>query len=713
MSTLSQTFFVDPNSVNNASSVYLTDVVLYFKSVPTSTQNASGVTNPSVVVSISPTKSSGASGSTNIPDYQNTISNSKVTLPYASITADANTAAVSTKFTFATPVYVETGKYYSIDVVTQDPGYQLHVAKTGDAVVGTIVSTPSTNSLGTFTTTTYTQFPGFSGGYQGNLFDYGNNGTITPRQGTQLKFSVNVAKFLANTATVQLVNRNYEFFTIANQTSAFTGGELAYAVVANGTGTVTFSSNGSTITGSGTSFLTSLQTNTTIALYVNSSLTVVRTVNAIANNISFTIKEPIPYSNATGANYFIPPAGKVFTSSQAANLLYLVDSNANSTLYFQQTQKIIGSVSNATANVIAINTLSPSSITPRFGIGLPSGSNDTISFVMSAANGSNYYTYGSPTYANAQNFKETYVTDYKPYLMSRSLEVLGTNSPYLVQGKSAVFKVTLSAPDNGAGVYASPYFSREQLDLFAYTSNINNNDALENTNSGQAYAKHITKKLTFDQGLYAEDLIVYATVFQPAGTKVEAYAKVYNANDPDSFDSKEWTPMALNNGNSTIVSTTSSNNYIELTWGIPNTPPSLYQGDGTVTVTTGNSTIVGSGTSFDQQFSNGNVVKIYQPLFQNNFQVAVITSIANATQITVNSSTTNTSILGSGMYIDKIADPYVGFLNPQNNNIVRYYNKNVVQYDAYDTVQVKFVLLSASDTVVPRIHNIRVVGVSA
>jgi hypothetical protein len=65
------------------------------------------------------------------------------------------------------------------------------------------------------------------------------------------------------------------------------------------------------------------------------------------------------------------------------------------------------------------------------------------------------------------------------------------------------------------------------------------------------------------------------------------------------------------------------------------------------------------------------------------------------------------------MYIDKIANPYVGFLNPQNNNIVRYYNKNVVQYDSYDSVQVKFVLLSTSDTIVPRIHNIRVVGVSA
>jgi hypothetical protein len=393
--------------------------------------------------------------------------------------------------------------------------------------------------------------------------------------------------------------------------------------------------------------------------------------------------------------------------------LYLVDSNANSTLYFQTNQTVIGSVSNATANVISVNSLSPSSITPNFNISLPAGSNDTINFVISTSNGTNYYTYGNPTYTNVQNLKEFYTTDYKSYIMSKSLEVLSNNSPYLLQNKSVVFNVTLTAPDNSQGIYASPYLSREDLNLFAYTSNINNNHDYENTNSGRAAARHITKKLSFDQGLYAEDLIVYATVFQPAGTKVEAYAKLYNANDPESFDNKEWTRLTVTNGNSSTVSTSSSNNYFELTWGIPNTPPSLYQGDGTVTVTTGNSTIVGFGTSFDEQFSNGNVVKIYQPLFQNNFQVAVITSIANATQITINSSTTNNSILGSGMYIDKIADPYVGFLNPQNNNIVRYYNKNVVQYDAYDTVQVKFVLLSASDTVVPRIHNIRVVGVSA
>jgi hypothetical protein len=693
MSTISQTFYVDPNAVNNASAVYINDIVLYFKAKPTATQNKSGITNPSVNISISPTKSSGASGSINFPDYDKIFVQSITNIPYSSITA-STTAATQTKCTFATPVYVETGKYYSINITLQDPGYQLHVAKTSDPIVGNTTKT----------------FSGFSAGNQGSLFDPTTNGSFQARASQQLKFAVNIAKFLASTATVQLVNKNYEFLTVANQIASFIGGEIAYAVTANSTGTLTFSTGTSTITGSGTSFLSTLQANMAIGVYVNSSLRIIRTVNAIANNISFTVTEPVPYSNGTGSNYFFPPVGKVYVTSQAANLLYLVDSNANTTLYFSNNQTVIGSDSNASANIVSINALGPSSIEPKFGITLPSGSNDTVSFALSTSNGTNYANTGGSFYANVQNFKETYTTSYTSFIASRSLEVL--SSSYLTQGKSAVFNVTLNAANNGRGVYASPSIYREQLDVFAYVSAINSNDDFENTNNGRAYAKHITTKLTFDQAAYAEDLVVYATVFQPANTSVQAYAKLYNSNDPDSFDSKDWTKLSIINNNNTAISTISANNYIELNWGLPTTPPSQYQANGTVTVSTGSATIVGVGTLFNQQFANGDIVKIYQPLFPNNYQIAAVTSIANTTELTINGTTSNSSILGSGMYIDKIDTPYTAFLNPQNNGVVRYYNRNVVQYDSYDTVQIKFVLLSSSTNIVPRIHNIRVVGVS-
>ena len=710
--TLSQTFFVDPNSVANSAAVYLTDITLYFLNVATYDNNQSGVINPAVTLSISPTKSSAQSGSVNIPDINKTYNGSYVTVRQSNILADSAAASIPTKFTFPTPVLVNTGSFYSININLSDSGFVLANAKTGDDILGSGVVAAVSNTSGSYTITTYQKFPGFVGGNQGQLFDTSTDGTVTPRQATQLKFSVNVVKFLTNSIAATLTNKNYEFFSTNNQNVVFLGGESVYAIGANSIGTVTFTTGSTDVTGTGTAFLSSFTSggNSYVAMYDTSTHITLRKVLTVSNNTFLTVTEPLAYSNSTGSNFFKTPIGKIYAQSQTANTLYLVDSTANSALFFQANQSLVGATSNATALILSVDSIGVSSMEPEFGINLPPASNAAINFAFAEANATTYALHGS--YESADNYKLRDVTDYNPIIMSRSLEVLYPT--YLYQAnKSAVFNVTLTESNTGSGIFSSPSLYKENLDVFTYSNYINNVDLNENTNNGGAYAKHITTKLTFDQGSAAEDLIVYATIFKPAGTSVEAYAKLFNSNDPDSFYNKEWTPMLITNNSDNFISTVAANNYGQLSFGLPTSPTSLVTVAGSVTTQMGNNVIVGSNTQFDNQFSNGEVIKIYSPLFNANYQVAVITAISNNDYMTIDVPISNSSVVGVGLSIDKVSDPQTAFLNAQNGNIVRYYNQETVQFDTFDTVQMKFVLLSDDRNIVPRINNIRVIGVSA
>jgi hypothetical protein len=691
----SQTFYVDPNTVSNSSIVFLNSVNLYFKAKPTATNNASGITNPGVSISITKTKSSTQSGSLNIPDFTNEYVNSLLRKAYADISI-STTAATATNFKFNTPVAVETGKFYSINVKIEDPGYILWLAKSGDKLVGT--NNP---------------FAGFSGGHLGSLFDNGTDGTITPRQSTQLKFSVDVVKFLANTVTVEIANKDYEFLSVWNQKGNFIGGELVYEKTSNNTGTILCTSGNSTVRGVGTSFQTKFTTGSYFGIYKDGTNVVLRKVASIANSTSLTVTEPLPFTNSTGAGFFSSPVGKVYSSVSSANTLYLTESTANSTLYFDYGKTVIGVTSNASALVTSVDNFPVSQIKPEIGITIPSGGNVAVQYAFAKSNSTAYSI--ASAFNTAPNYQVTNITQYNSMIMSRSLEVRNPTYLYGSNHKSAVLKLVIK--ENGDpinGVYTSPYIYQEKIDIFSSINVINDNDYKENTRHGEAKSKHITTKVSFDKGKSAEDLLVYSTVYQPAGTRIEAYAKIHNGKDPEAFDDKDWTKLILIDNSNNQVSSTTSNNYVELTFGLPTTPVVEYTADGTVTTQLGNNIIVGHGTDFGRsEISNGDVIKIYSPVFPDQFHVAAVNAITNATHLSINSPIANTSLVGDGFVIDVVDNPQSAFLNIENSNVVRYYDTNRIEYDTYDTMQLKFLLLSSNPNVAPRIRDIRAIGVSA
>ena len=755
----SQTFYVDPNAVGGSTIVYLTSVDLYFATKPDATNNISGITNPTASISISDT------GSTGYPVYAKTYPYSLVNKAYSDITA-STTAATATTFTFSHPIQLDTGKVYSIDFSADDPAYTLWYAQTGNVLVGT------TNS----------PFGGFSGGIQGQLYDYGNGGNLTPVTNAQLKYDVRVAKFSADNTTIEVVNDGFEFLITNNQKLNFLGGELVFPVYSNVSAqTVSFTAGSNTVTGTSTVFSSQFTSGQYIVAYSNDSTLYAGHIVNVSNNTTLVLDEAASFTNSS-CKFFKAPAATVYHNDSSANVLILTDSNAsgssyrfsNSTLFTATltassnqytgvssvsnlfvgqpvTANIAGITSGTTITAIGTNTVNVSSIfagsttvatnvyaqtlvagevsganayvslvnfpvntfQPQLGINLPNGSNAVITYDFAASNGSAFVV-DTGAFNTAVNYKDNQVTGYSAQILSRSNEVVQSPS-YLYSSntvnKSAVFRVELDQANNS---YSSPFLYSEKLDLFASLYTINNSDTNEEiTGQGNAYARHISTVITFDPTYAAQDLLVQSIAYIPAGTKVEAYAKIYNSHDSDTFDVKQWTKLApVQSGNTNQISTSQSNNYIQLSWGMPNAPLSNTL-TGYVTTANGSASVTGAGTLFNTQISPGDIVKIWNPNNPSIYQISRVNTRTNDTTLTLNEKIANTSIGQPGFQIDKVNNPQQAFTNPVNYNVVRYYNTSGQPIDTFDTMQIKVVMLSSNGNVIPRLASLSAVGLSS
>ena len=759
MNIQSQTFYLDPNRVAASSIAFLTSVNLYFEKKPDANINVSGITNPTVSISISDTTSTGS------PIYSRKYQSSNVTKAYSAVSV-SNTAATPTTFTFSQPLQLDTGKTYSINVSADDPGYVLWRAQTGNVILGT------SNS----------PFAGFSGGDQGQLYDYGNDGVLTPITNTQLKYDIKIAQFSSNTTTVEVVNDNLEFLVTTKQNLNFLGGELVFPVFSNVSAqTVSFTAGSNVVTGTSTTFSSQFSTGQSIiAYYSNTGSRYVGNILTVSNNTSMTLDEAVHFTN-TSCDFFKAPVGKVYYNDASANVLILTKSNANGSSYrFSNsisftgqlnTNTTVTAVSNTyslfvgqpvTASIVGIPvgttianvvntsviTLSAAatasgsatisaktlvageltgatayisvinyplnSFTPEFGVNYPDGSNTSMSYSFASSNGSAFIVSNS-SFSSAINYKHNELSSgSSSQIVSRSNETSQVSQGVLYDGKSAVLKIVLSQANTANVFYSSPLINTEKLDLFPRIYNINNSDTDEViTGQGNAAAKHISTVITFDPKYSAQDLLVQSVAYIPAQTQILAYAKLYNSTDSDSFDVKEWTKLAsVSDTNDTPqVSTPEANNYIQLSFGLPNAPLSTSL-TGQVTASA-NGTVTGANTLFTSQLVVGDVVKIYNPNVPANYQISRVNTITSNTVIVLNEGVSNASIAQAGFLIDKITNPNQAFTNPQNYNVVRYYNKTGQAIDNFDAMQIKMVMLSSDPNVVPRIASLSAVGLSS
>ncbi len=253
---------------------------------------------------------------------------------------------------------------------------------------------------------------------------------------------------------------------------------------------------------------------------------------------------------------------------------------------------------------------------------------------------------------------------------------------------------------------------------------INNDYTKENTNQGNAWAKHLTTIINF--GHLAEDLRVYVSAYRPANTDIQVFARIQNSGDPESFDDEDWTRLTQVDGIGLFSSTSDSNNYVELAYGFQQWPNTTFTEAGFITTTNNSPTITGVGTLFQTNatanITANSVVRIYNPLFSNsNYLVAHVNNVVSDTSLNIDFSiTSNTSLfgnpalVGSGLKMDVINNfGYQAFNNILFDNVARYYNTSLVKFDGFDNIQMKFVFQSSNLLRIPRLNNIRTTAVSA
>lgn len=361
-------------------------------------------------------------------------------------------------------------------------------------------------------------------------------------------------------------------------------------------------------------------------------------------------------------------------------------------------------------------------VAPVFGINNPSGSSTKIThhfgYFKDSANVYNVVASSGKNKSLMRNLiKNDFVIPDTPVLLSRSNEASLANTSYVLSNGATIATTTpvlleLSATTDND--FIAKCVKKPGVVYYNYI--INNDYTGENTPFGNAQAKHISSTITMEGGKQAEDILVYLRAFRPVGTDVKVFARVQNAKDPEAFDDKDWTLLDCIEGVDKFSSPTDKNDLFEYTYNLPASPNSAFTAAGTITTSSGNSTITGTNTNFTSQvegFAAGDLVKIYPALFPENYQVSVVNSVTNSTSLVLTDKVTSNSLVGSGLLIDKLEYKHQAFNNILNDNVSRYYNTSMQGFDSFSTFAIKIVLLADNPSLYPEVEDIRAIAVSA
>ncbi len=414
-----------------------------------------------------------------------------------------------------------------------------------------------------------------------------------------------------------------------------------------------------------------------------------------------------------GYGFETTPTSTIYTKNKVAG-----GSGSGASINVTIGSQVVAEMYGSKADIVNVVSFPINNFIPNLDFNLKGGtiSNTNINFayIDSVAN---TFDLSDNNFTPVVSGQSTDITTFDGVVMSKSLEIL--NRERLVrstsEGKSSLIKFTLSADNK----YDSPELHEELTSIFAFNNEINNDATNEHTNFGNAIARHISKKITFDKDRFAEDIRAIITAYRPPGTDVKIYAKVHNSKDEDAFDDKTWTELEITDatfGGRLFSSKANKKDYVELTYGFKGWPDfsTTITGDAFVYSAVGNTTVTGVGTSFNTELANGDVIVLYDEQFPNTtYGVAVVANTPTATAFEINKDFANVSLEAATLKIGKVDKPYMVFNDIHNDNVATYYSTSLNEFTTYDTFAVKIVMLSNSSYIVPRINDIRAIGVSA
>lgn len=241
--------------------------------------------------------------------------------------------------------------------------------------------------------------------------------------------------------------------------------------------------------------------------------------------------------------------------------------------------------------------------------------------------------------------------------------------------------------------------------LFTFTSN-------DHKPYGISKNRYISKRLALADGLDAEDLKVFITAYKPEGTEVEIYAKVLNGVDSDTFANKDWSKLVQVTNAGVRSDSLNPSDYREFEYTFDTTPPSVRV-TGTVrtdvSANTGNTTVEGFGTEFNSELTVGDFVKLTRTSDESQYDVRRVATITDFNTIVLDAAP---SFTDDGIKMYKITQPKFAYKYSGNDGIVRYHNESGAYFDSYKYLALKIVLRARDSAVVPTVQDVRAIAVS-
>ena len=597
-------------------------------------------------------------------------------IPFAKVhlkSSDVSTStdgSTATTFTFPSPVYLARDEEYCFVLMpdSDNPDYFVFVSRTGGK---DLIDSQPVNS----------------DGFIGSLFVSSNDSAWKVNTDEDIKFTLYRAKFSQTSGTVQVQNEDYEYFTVNSQNGTFEQDEIVFQSNASAqtTGTVVISTSNSVVTGTGTSFDTEYAAGQYIT-FANSTAQDTVQINSVTNSTSLILKGYPQIANTTGIAAHHTVTGKVFFADTVDNFLYLNNSQAtNSTFKFAQGASVIGSDSGANATIQAIDDKKVSHFESLLYKTTPALTDVTMHVHANTSSGDSGNTQFR---TNDRNYFKDEVV-----VKSKSNDLTGKWKQYF----------TLVTKDDNI----SPAVDTQQLSTLIYENLINNSTTNENqTGDGAANSKYISRVVTLDDGLDAEDLRVYLTAFKPGADNcdIKVYGKLLSEFDTDTFGDRHWTELELI-GDDDRSNDDNRFDYREYIYQVPQTPASTFVEKGQ---TYGNTTIT-TASDISSTATAGKLVKITNSDPKTDYQISTVAS-SNSTVIVLDEAIGFAN--NTGADIATVDLPQTAFKDPQNEKVATYYNSGGTKFATYKVFAIKIVLLSDDISTVPAVKDYRAIALS-
>ena len=495
---LAQTFKVEGMD----GGMYVSDILLYFKTKPASGNNGVTMQIREVI--------NGIPGPRIVPDGSKYLQPSEIN---TSTESGGSTTFVPTSFKFRNPVYLRNNTEYCFvpKPENDDDGYNIWIAELGENQQGT--------------TERITKQP-----HAGMMFTSANDRSWSPHQNKDIMHVVRRCRFKKGTAfSGTLVNEPIDWVNFTESSWSMAAKKFSPGKIANGfTTSITnagtgYSGTSPTVSVSGGGG-TGLAISATVTGDAISALTVTNPGSGYTSAPTITISAGSG-TQATGTVSLT--RGRVNTWNSLNNYATITTISGGFT-----TGMIIGT-DEGYATISSFRDKIIDEMAVNIGLLKPGNGTQAKAELALTTTGA-----GSANTTSFQevDFETTHPMKVEKTIYSRANEVANYSST-----STGRVKLTFQAFNDNV----SPYIDLEQSDLLGIFNNLNNDSTGEaGRNGGNASSKYITRRVVLEEGQDAEDLQVFLDAQIPTNASIKVYAKLLNAADPGDFQEDiSWQEM--------------------------------------------------------------------------------------------------------------------------------------------------------------------------